>query len=298
MANTLEEVFNEVYDLMGERATSTTYPILSVVSLINRYIDRICKWQVVSLLNPQQRYRAGNLKFLEKKIYYKNISAQSISVATTVWATELTLTTTDFPDEWAILINWEIATYGSKSATQLLEVEGITAIHPSGSRVNLVFALPDNINKPFQVYDTEWSEIEYQDFRYNEKFSYYTILTQDNVDYIYFNRGEWNNMLVQYYKKPTKLVYSTDDQKEIDLPDDAWLDVVAPLVAWDMKFSKWEELDLAQNNLLKWYNALQEFYDNYSKKAIKYWGWIKVPHPWDPTTFERRGFYNDTTDYV
>ena len=298
MANTLEEVFNEVYDLMGEKPTSTTYPILSVVSLINRYIERICKWQIVSLLNPQQRYRAGNLKFLEKKIYYKNISAQSTSVATAIGDTTLTVTTTNFPTTWAVLINWEIVTYTGKSSTQLTGVTGITTIHPAGSRVNLVFALPTNISKPFQVYDTEWAEVEYQDFRYNEKFNYYTILTQDNIDYIYFNRWEWNNMLVQYYKRPTKLIYSTDDQKEIDLPDDAWLDIIAPLVAWDMKFTKWEELDLAQNNLLKWYNWLQEFNDYYTKKAIKFWWWVKVSYPWDPTMIDRRWFYNDTTDYV
>ena len=58
MANTLSEVYEEVYILMGEKATSTTYPVTSAVRLINTYIDRICKGQVVSLLNKNDRYRA------------------------------------------------------------------------------------------------------------------------------------------------------------------------------------------------------------------------------------------------
>lgn len=297
MANLLAEVYEKVYDLLWERTTSTTYPVTSAVSLINTYIDRICKGQVINLLNPQVKYRAGNLSFLEKNVYYKNIQSQVISVATTVNGTTLTLTTTDFPTSGAVLINGEIVKYTGKSATQLTGVSWITAVHEVGSRVTVVYQLPANITKPFQVYDVKGSEIEYQDFRYNDKERYYTILTQDWVDYIYFNSCGFNNMLVKYYKKPTKLVYSTDDQEEIDLPDDYGITVVAPLVAGEMKYTKWEEQDLASNNLNNWYTALQEMYDYYSKKAIKYRGGINITYPWDPALYWKN-VYNDKRDYA
>jgi len=296
MSNTLAEVYEKVYDLMWEKTTSTTYPVTSAVSLINTYIDRICKWQVINLLNPQVKYRAWNLSFLEKNVYFSNIQSQTISVATTVWATEITVDTTDYPTSGAVLINWEIALYTGKSATQLTWVTWITTIHPVGSRVTVVYQLPANITKPFQVYDTKGSEIEYQDFRYNDKERYYTILTQDKVDYIYFNSCAFNNMFIKYYEKPTKLVYATDDQEEIILPDDYGITVVAQLVAGEMKYTKWEEQDLASNNLNNWYIALQEMYDYYAKKAINR-GWINITYPWDPALYWKN-VYNDKRDYA
>lgn len=43
MANTLAEVYNRVYQLMAEKATSTTYPVAFVVAKINEKITAICK---------------------------------------------------------------------------------------------------------------------------------------------------------------------------------------------------------------------------------------------------------------
>ena len=297
MGNTLSEVFEEVYDLMWEKTTSTTYPITSAVSLINRYIAKVCRWQVVSLLDKRERFRWGNLKFLEKNVYYSNISSQVISVETVVWWDTLTISTTYYPNSGAILINGEIVTYTNKSATQLTGVVWITAKHPVWSRCILVFALPENISKPFQVFDTKGKEIEFQDFRYNDKTVFFSILTQDWVDYLYLNNCNQNNFLVKYYLKPTSLVYNTDNDTEIILPDDYWIDMIAPMVAWDMKYNKWEEMDIAQNNLVKWYATLQEFFDFYSTKAVTYRKWVNVTQPWDPTLAWRRAFYNDDKDF-
>ena len=297
MSNKLAEVYNEVYDLMWEKSTSTTYPVTSVVSLINRYIARICKWQVVSLLNPQIVYRAGNLKFLEKNIYYTNIANQTLSTEIVVGSVEIETITTDAPTSWSVLIDWEIITYTGKTSTKLTGVTGITTTHEVGTQISRVYLLPTNIIKPFQVYDVKGSEVDYSDFRFNEKATYYTIMTQDNKDYIYFGWCNLNNMLVKYYKKPSVLVYGEDDEEEIELPDDYWLDIVAPLIAGDMQYSKGEEIDLAQNNLNKWYSALQEFFDSQSQKVKKYRGGINIVQPIDPVVQWARIFNWDTKDY-
>lgn len=284
--NILSEVYEEVYDLMGERTTSTTYNILSAVSLINRYIEKICSWFVVSLLNKEDKYIAWNLKFLERIIYCKNISPTSITVETTNWCSEITINTSSYPNSGSFVINGEIWTYTSKSPTQLLWVTGITTNHIVWSTLYLIFALPSTVSKPFQVYDINGYEIEAQDFRFNEKTTSYTVITDDNnIDYIRFNNCPLGNTLVRYYKTPSKLTFSTDDNTEIDIPWSYGLTMIAPLVAWHMKYTQWEEIDLATANLTAWYAALEEFYAINAEKTKAPRKSINMTYPRDNTFY-------------
>lgn len=295
--NTLSQVYERVYDLMWERTTSTTYTIQSCVELINDYIDSICKGEVISLIDKRS-YRAGNLSFLEKKIYYSNISHNSNSVKILPTDTEITVSCTSYPATGSVLVNGEIITYTGNTGTQLTGCTGITTTHESGSKVMVVYQLPTAITKPFQVFDTKtWYEIDYQDFRYNDMVRYYTVISQDWLDYIYFNNCGFNNMMVKYYLKPTILVYGVDDDVEITLPDTYGVKVVAPLVAGDMKYTKGEEVDLAMNNLNKWYTSLAEMYNYYSQKAKIYGKGIGIKYPGDPALWSRN-LYNDKRDYI
>lgn len=73
MANTRLEIINRIYFLMGEKTTSSSFPVNElVIPMINEIQQEICRG-IVSDETTGKTIRAGDLRFMRKQFPLDNI---------------------------------------------------------------------------------------------------------------------------------------------------------------------------------------------------------------------------------
>jgi hypothetical protein len=81
MANTLGEVITEVYYLMNEKTTSSTYDKTNyVIPRINTTIDAIVKGKIRSLVDGRL-FTSTDMRFLRQELYFENVPKISLTTA-------------------------------------------------------------------------------------------------------------------------------------------------------------------------------------------------------------------------
>ena len=135
----------------------------------------------------------------------------------------------------------------------------------------------EKVNSVVKIYSQNWLkelEIPYDP---TETYQFYY-----NVYKVWIKtllKIKWLNYLDQIQVDYTKLYYDmANDADECILPDNYWIKVIAPLVAWEYAIQK--GFPTSQSILLSWYTALQNMYQFFTNtititkqsiKPISYW---------------------------
>jgi len=287
MANTREEIREEVYYILGESSDSTEYTSTRLNDMINSYQDVIIKWWIKREDNSQT-IKAPDLRFMRKKNFIEYVPVVSLTVDVVIWDLTIDFDTTDFQDSWYLNILWDVIQYTWKTATQVTWVTGIEIGKTTWDAVRQIYKLPTEAWKWFmlefvdsnQVYSNYrwWYFLDYVDYRMEkDKVSFYTIIwdnettTNQFIDIFWWNRKD-DKFIFHYYKKATTM---TADSDESNLPDDYGKLVIAPIVAWKILYNtdevqKWVEL------LSKWYNEMETMYNAFANIIKEYQKWVKT----------------------
>jgi hypothetical protein len=120
--------------------------------LLNSAQQRICNGRLVNPLNGQE-VRKGQLPFLNSNKFYSNVGTTTLSAATTVGATSLSVSDcTNFPTSGTVFIGGNIIAYtGKTSTTTLTGVTGVLFAFASGTQISITFTLPTDFSNIINV---------------------------------------------------------------------------------------------------------------------------------------------------
>ena len=264
MSVTLQDLKDIFYSILREEESdASSYPTLLATQMINSAQQSICSGRIVDPLNWQEVCK-GDLPFLNSTQWSTNVQMTSLSIVTTVWATELDAVTTNYPTAWVLYIQGDIVTYTWTSATQFTGCVWVSYARPAATSVSIAFALPDDYMSPInvvydkkmqlntQVYDdiyenlNDWKGSGYQNeignngvFDWGQRRpQFYSI--KDGKYMILFNLNKNGAVIrLRYVKKPTEMVDSTD---LATIDDDIIAKETIPYLAvGEILFNRWEE---------------------------------------------------------
>lgn len=270
---TFSELKTRVYKLINEKTDSTVFTDSYVWSVINEIQHNICVWDVTNL-ETWQVYQSPYLRFLASKSFFKSVDPINLTAAVATTDTEISFTTTNFLSSGDIYINGDIITYTWKTATQITGVTWIATTHDSWEEVKQAFQLPTDAWKGFSlrlIEDNQETPIPYMDDRaLKDQYLYYTIVS-DSTSTDEFIVIEWytqndKTLVLDYYKTSTDMSASGDST---DLPDPYGMQVLAPLVAWEILYNS-DERQNGVGFLREGYSKLQQMYTNYSARTKEY----------------------------
>ena len=277
MAVDLSVLRTQSFELLREEEDSSSYSYTLVDQMLNSAQLRICTWACVNPLTKEVVSK-GDLPFLNTDYFYSSVTDTYLDADTTVWATELSATTTNFATSGKLYIAGNIITYTWVSATQFTGVAGILFAFKSGERISQVFGLPADFasiknvtyNNKYRMEPREYDDI----FEELNKFKgqtylvppFYTI--KDWTYLIIFNvNNTWDMIRLRYEKLPPTMNSGTDI---CVISNDVYCKSVMPYLAiWEVMFNRWEEwragelLDFAYGQLREMYR----FYNNASHES-------------------------------
>lgn len=282
--NTFQEVIDEVFNIFVENEQKWDFWVDNVARKCKSVIRRICEWSIWRVFpDPTtwaKQINIPRLPFLERKTA---INRKLPVYVGTDWASAWDVTipvvdTTNLSDSGYVVCKGNVIKYTWKTANTLTWVTGLVIDLESGDQVSQTFLISDiNVYKPFDLSYFDWNDEYWVVYRSDSDVkpnTYYTILN-DNWDRFLSlvwlsERSYW----LYYIKKPTEI---TDDYDvEIDLPDDCWIDIVSPIVAWEVLWKN-EETQLWKEKLDIWYATLIEYADKWNSdinekvQQIEYW---------------------------
>lgn len=285
---TLSDITDRVYKKMWIKSNSTVFDRSTIViPKLNLLISDICAWQVTNILDPRITYKAGFLRFLAKKYFFKTKSPVRLT-ASTSWG--IFFDTTNFETSWAIIINEDIITYTGKTSTWLTWVSRLSYTHDEWSIVEQVYELPTNAGKNFNLWniDTKKSNPEkFQDDRAQKDYSPYWTLKFDSSsdkEFVYVKNINNTNFILDYYAKSVDLEQDTETSI---LPNNFMEWVAIPLTAWILLYSTyWDDTLWVRGKTLiqDWYHSLQSLYWQKAERVKEFRKLMKRPS-WGHRTY-------------
>ena len=285
---TLEDLRDIWYNILREEQNTTAYPLVLMDMLLNSAQNRICNGTVVNPMN-WQAVRKGQLPFLGTSAMYSNVTQTTLSAATTVGATSLSITdTTDFASAGSLYINGNIITYTWKTATTFTGVTNVLFAHLAGSDVSVAFTLPTTYGSitnitynnqyklPGKLYDDIWEDlnsnknydfnrIDAQGFRSNSIMTpFYTII--DGTYFVIFNRNNTGDQIhLRYEKLATTMTVSGS---LATIPDAYSRSTIPYMAIWELLYSRWEE-GRAAELINFWLWQIKECYTYYNNSSFE-----------------------------
>lgn len=284
--NTLEEIYNQVYFMLGEPSDSQTFDLnMYVIPTINQIHSSICKGIVVDeTLNPPRTIKAWDLRFIMKQQFITNVTSVPLTVEANVGDTELYGAFTNYMPAWHVVINGNVIAYTGNTWSQLTGISTtnikIESKHVAGSIVKQVRLLPSTANQTIEVeymnstltynvnqYPYYNNMIEYVDYRSPKDLYYFYSYIYDNSEtnnrYLFINgyNSPQDKFIVRYMDSSTNMVAPTD---ECNLPDTYWISVIAVIVAGKLLY-KTDEQWLWITFLKQWYAELEAMYNYYAE---------------------------------
>lgn len=264
---TLWNVKNSIWNNLWTTSISTTFTSDVLNNEINSLISDIYRWRVHNLLN-WRIYRAWKLNFINWTSKYRYIENIGITVEASIWDTIIQMETAWLESSWVLLINWDIITYTSITATQIQWVSWITLKYLVWDIAKVLYKMPSNFDKSTLVYKN-WVEII---FKADERASlFYNILKSWITTYIKAYWFQKDDILeIEYVKNHTPI---TDDLTIFPIPDRYWLSVIANIVSGSLWYKK--GIPNSQEQLNFWYTQLQAMFQYYTndinviKQSIK-----------------------------
>lgn len=250
------EVKSEVWALLGETSSSTTFSTDRVGDKINDVIKKVARGYVrsklTSKLGTSVVYRVKSLSFMEGKYTFRVIAPLVLLADYNIGDTTITATTTTYPTTGKLLIWPEIVTYTGKTATTFTGVTGGSVKYTKGEAIIPLYTLPTDCDRPNIVNYISNGEYEVPFQKGYKSFD----LTSGTIR---INNYSSNDLIqVNYTKKVSDL---TSDTQDIIIPN-PYGSVIAQLVAWE--FANQYQLPALQNLLFDAYTSLQEMYAFYS----------------------------------
>ena len=250
---------------MVVNSDSTTYNSTRLDNMIDEVGEEIIQKRVFNELS-NSAVLWQDLPFYNGKFSITIINNLVLTADVAVWATEISLDTTDLPDTWAIQILGDVIEYTSKTATQIEWVTGILVKHDEWDSVIPLYNLADDFYRPIKMYKIvsgEPVEILQKDEPNVQLRSYYEIVANWDNWYIKSkNMSVWV-YYVDYMKKYEAMV---DDATDSVFPDDIALNVI-PFIAWGRMI---KDPDLRVQLLSEWYGKLAWVYSKYGSTSSKH----------------------------
>jgi len=265
---TFGDIKTKVWNLLGQRNTSTIFSDPIVGDAINMEIKRVISGRVTSKLDPNRIYRCGKLWFMEWEFPIRIMAGSTLTADFAIWDTTLTCATENLLTAWYVQIGGDTFTYTNKSSTQLLWVTGGTISHLETEAIVQLYDTPIAMDKPSSVQlIIRW--------QYAKKFdlpldngdnyqTYYQIVRTGTKQLLKIVWVEHDSIVEVKYQKIVNNM--TDDSDICILPDDYGITVIAYLVAGQFAFEK--GMPNAQPILLSGYSALQNMYQNFTNETV------------------------------
>lgn len=286
MWNTLQEIYNQVYFMMGEPSDSQTFDLNDyVIPTVNQIHSSICRGIVVDeTFNPPRVIKAGDLRFIMKQQFITNVPSVPLSVEANIWDIILNWSFQNFMSAGYIVINGNVIQYTGNTGTTLTGISTtsikIEAKHIAGSVVKQVWLLPAWANQTVEVeyvnstltynvnqYPYYNNMLEYVDYRSPKDIYYFYSYIYDNSEtnnrYLFINgyNAPQDKFIVRYMDSSTDMINATD---QCNLPDQFGIQVIAPLVAGKLLY-KTDEQWLWITFLKQAYAELEAMYNYYAE---------------------------------
>lgn len=274
MTNTLKEISDYVYFVLGEEETSTIFNKEKIIiPSINRVRNKICRWEVKNILQ-NRTLRCWDVAFLHRDFLFKEdwntypIKSVDYNTKTVELNTEEGKTIETISNEkWAMIIDWILVEYESFTWNSFVWCEGLKEIHYDKT-VKIAHKIDIDVSKPVDVFNVENNE-KLEEFKPNEKIIH-------NNSYTIYRDNQWKDryLVIHWFKgiirvgcqiKFANMIKPTD---ECWLPDDYWIEAIANIVAGEV-LVKTSEVNKWQMILNEWYSAVAELFstNNNERKA-------------------------------
>lgn len=303
MATTLKQLTDIGYDILREEENVTAYPLTFMQQLMNTSQLRICSWMVKNPLTGDI-VKKWKLPFLQTDKFYSNVQDTTISTATASGDTTITVAdASSFPSTWTLYIRGNIITYTGTTSTTFTGCSNVLFAHPAGTRVGVVFSLPDNYmntmnviyNHKFKVNPMQYDDMFEEMNDYKWTFTTNSLSTDSYYDSLYWlkpfytikdatylilfnmNRDD-EQVLLRYEKIPTEMSATTDTAT---IDNDIRAKATIPYLAiGELLFNRGEEKRGGEilNFALWQVKEMYEYYDNQDYEDISWtqyimWKW-------------------------
>jgi len=258
---TFWDIKNKVWNLLGQKSTSTNFSDGIVWSKINSVARRVLKGRVKNLLDKNQIFRAGKLWFTEGKLNVRIQDWGKLNTELEVWDIVALMDTTNVLTSWFVEIWGDIISYSGKIITELQGTLWQTVTHLVAERVNQLYEMPTAMDKPSEVFKiVDWRRFDIPLRNDNNQSCYYEVLrswTQILLKIAWLDQDDL--VEVNYQSKFTNMWVNTDINP---LPEDYWEEVLGYIAAWELAFGK--KLPVNQEILIMGYWNLQNMYQDYT----------------------------------
>lgn len=274
MATEYQDMWAEVYTIIGAKTTSSTISLDNLVKpMLNDLEEQICEWLVYDELTDKM-IKSGDFRPRARTAGINAVPDTNLTAALVVDGTTAYLNTANFLSAWYLCVDRNIIQYTSKASDHVLGVTGIDISHDSGRSVKQAFLIPAAAVDTINVWDvTNDHEVEYIDYRDDTKLPfYYSIFPNNESDtsmFIVFfgiSGGFAKQFRILYQEEFTPMV---DDDDESNLPGSNGLTVTAMIVAGSIMIKTNYDYNRWVTILRKWYGNLVRMYSKFAK--IKKW---------------------------
>jgi len=272
MATTLWELKTNMYALMNDSSSNTTYTSNNRdIKKINNVIKRVCSWYFKSALDANRFFKTGDLSFLRGRQYFEFKKKIPCTTAITVGAITIDIDTTNLSSAGYIYSQWMVIKYTGKTPTQLTWVSWVIANFDVWTYFIQIYPFDAAIDKTYQLFylneknlEIDVLEVQREDDRYQREKIRSFVVVFDEATWQRFIMVRWfkdgDRFLLKYYKNVTDLVDNTD---ETVIPDD-YTSVIEAIAAWELMMESEGESFERQNKLKLGEDKLQEMYAKFT----------------------------------
>lgn len=278
MANTYEEIWTEVYNIIGEETTATVLDLTTLVKpKINIVEEQICNGL---MYNPVSKefVTAWNLRFLMKTVGKNLVTQRELTADAASWAATIYFDTTGYDSNWYVFLAWQVVTHTWKTATSITTCTGLDVGVTTGTKwavVRQAYLIPTASVDTVVVKDISNDvDIKYIDYRDDRKpTKYYSIYpnneTADKSFLVFF--GTWEEQIRLIYQEWYTALSADSD--ESNLPWEWGIHITARIVAWlcmidtNYDYKRWVVvLDTGIGNLKSLYAKYARINKDFKKK--------------------------------
>jgi len=302
MANTYAEIISRVYHHLAVDNDSTTYDLATVVKpKINSVIKNVSKWRYKNIID-KRIIKAGDLKFVKWKAFYDFVTPRPLGAPLSVIDWNMTLKSSEYLPAWYVYIVWDVIQYTGNTWTTLTGLTGTLTSHKLWDVVEQIYPVPADADRSFTMYEIDryWVEqpIDYVNSIHGlwstPSYSYWI----GESIWTIVNDNSWNNYILirsphgqnqkyklWYYRKATTLL---NDSDLCILPDDIWIEIIAPIVAWELLYTteedeQWMKLLNISYDMLEMFFADQVDFNKEYRKKVAVWNKASYFYPDIPT---------------
>lgn len=284
---TLQDLYNTSYGIIAQWQDATAYPTSLLLSFINKAQNDIAYWNVVNL-STNERLVKQSLTFLEKTAFYTTHNYSTLDEDAVVWATTLSCTNT-FSTSGYLWILGNIISYTGNDGTTIsgIPTTGDNAIQFAFTGWMQVFqinTLPTDfwqLERAFLTVQNSYRQqligvdsrdlvnpnptsYLYQFFNTYNNYSgigkeYYYSMIKGQYLLFLVAQLDWQPISIDYQKRPTQLVNTTDT---LSIPDDYALNTIPYMAVSEMLANRGELEEAMKLNNFGFQNikSMYEFY--------------------------------------